>query len=58
MTLLHLRPIALAKKGVTDTAIRRLMVSAGDDIDDLMTLCRADITKKKPQKGEKIYAEF
>ena len=58
LTLLHLRPIALAKKGISDSAIRRLMVAADDDINDLLTLCRADITTKNPNKIKKYLANF
>ncbi len=55
---LHLRPIALVDEGVTDSAVRRLIVSAGDDLEDLFKLCRSDITSKNPAKKSQYLKNY
>jgi poly(A) polymerase len=55
---LHLRPMALVSEEVTDSAIRRVMFEGGNDIDDLMLLCRADITSQNPQRVTRFMQNY
>jgi putative nucleotidyltransferase with HDIG domain len=58
LVALHMRPINLTREEVTDSGIRRLIVDAGDDLEELLTLCRADITSAKPSKVKRYLEQF